>query len=127
MNQSEFGKWFAITAAVGTVLQVSMIAIGHYNEFVKTNVFAAGGMLISLIVGAWFGMKAARSKGGAALGGALVGGDCALIGIALSVALKDTEPMILAVGTIGSAVAGLIGGVVLYALAGTKPAAQAVA
>ena len=126
MNQSEFAKWFAITSFVGTVLQVGMVLVGHTNEFVKNNVFAAGGMLISLIVGAWFGMKAARSKSGAALGGALVGGDCALIGIAISVALKDTEPMILLFGTIGSAVAGLIGGVVLYALAGSKQSTRAV-
>ncbi|MBI5764132.1 MAG: hypothetical protein HZA51_11460 [Planctomycetes bacterium] len=125
MNQQEFVKWFGITSVVGTVLQVGMVLAGHYNEFVKQNVFAAGGMLISLIVGAWFGGVAARSKAGAMAGGALVGGDCALVGIAVSVVLKDSEPMILAFGTMGSAVAGLIGGVVMYALAGSKRSPQA--
>ncbi len=125
MNQQEFVKWFGITSVVGTVLQIGMVIAGHFNEFVKTNVFAAGGMLISLVVGAWFGAVAARSKAGAMAGGALVGGDCALVGIAVSVAIKDTEPMILVFGTLGSAVAGLIGGLILYALAGSKRSPQA--
>lgn len=124
MNQQEFVKWFGITSVVGTLLQVGMVIAGHYNEFVRQNVFAAGGMLISLIIGAWFGAVAARSKAGAMAGGALAGGDCALIGIAVSVAMKDTEPMILVFGTLGSAVAGLIGGIILYALAGSKRAPQ---
>lgn len=124
MNQQEFVKWFGITSVVGTVLQIGMVIAGHFNEFVKNNVFAAGGMFISLIIGAWFGAVAARSKAGAMAGGALAGGDCALIGIAVSVALKDTEPMILVFGTLGSAVAGLIGGIILYALAGSKRSLQ---
>lgn len=124
MNQQEFVKWFGITSVVGTVLQIGMVIAGHFNEFVKNNVFAAGGMFISLIIGAWFGAVAARSKAGAMAGGALAGGDCALIGIAVSVALKDTEPMILVFGTLGSAVAGLIGGIILYALAGSKRSPQ---
>lgn len=43
------------------------------------------------------------------LGGLVAGGVCAFLGIAVSVALKDTAPMILMVGTLGSAVAGLGG------------------
>jgi len=105
---------------VGTVFQIAMVVIGHYNEFVKNNVFAIGGMLVSLVFGALWAKTAARSAGSACLGGAIVGGVCAVIGIAVSVVLGDVPANVLLFGTLGSAVAGLIGGVILYALAGRK-------
>lgn len=46
------------------------------------------------------------------IGGLVAGGACALLGIGVSVALKDTVLPILLVGTLGSAVAGLIGGAI---------------
>ena len=113
-------KW----TVIGTVLQLAMIVAGHYNEFVKNNVFAIGGMAISLIFGAMYG-RAAANKKDASLGGLLVGGVCALIGIAASVALGDTEVAVLGFGTIGSAVAGLIGGVATKAMSGSKSPARA--
>jgi hypothetical protein len=42
----------------------------------------------------------------------VVGGLCALIGIGVSLALKDVAPMILALGTLSSAVTGAIGGAI---------------
>jgi hypothetical protein len=113
-------KWIIL----GTIPQLAMITAGHYNEFVKNNVFAIGGMAISLIFGAMYGRSAANKKD-ASLGGLLVGGACALIGIAASVALGDTEAAVLGFGTAGSAVAGLIGGVVAKALSGNKSPAHA--
>lgn len=106
--------------AVGTVFQIAMVVIGHFNEFVKNNLFAIGGMLISLVFAAIWAKAAARSAGSASAGGAFVGGACAIIGIAVSVALGDVPVNILLFGTLGSAVAGLIGGVILYAVAGKK-------
>lgn len=104
--------------AIGTAAQLAMIVAGHFSEAIRNNVFAVGGMLISLIVGGLYAKAAAGSKGAAAGGGAVVGGLCALIGIIVSVILGDTEPMILAIGTISSAVTGLIGGIVFYLVAG---------
>ena len=98
-------KWLA----VGSVFQLIMVISGHYNEFIAQNVFALGGMGISLIAGAAFAISAGANRGAAALGGAIVGGGCALIGIALSVVLGDVPPMILAAGTVSSAVTGAIG------------------
>jgi len=97
-----------------------MVVTGHYNEFIKTNVFAIGGMTISLVFGALYARSAARSKGGAMLGGLVVGGAGALLGIAVSFLLGDVPAAVLAFGTAGSAVAGLIGGIVLYSIAGAK-------
>lgn len=101
---------------VGTVLQLAMILVGHFNEFVRMNVFAVGGVTISLVVGALYGATSAASAKEGALGGAVVGGACALIGIVVSVLLGDTEPLILVVGTVSSSVTGLIGGAVAAAV-----------
>ena len=107
---------------IGTVLQIAMVAAGHYIPYVALHVFMFGGMGISLIAGLLYG-RAAAGFGGAALGGAIAGGVCAVIGIAISVALGDTESLILGVGTISSAVTGAIGGVLGKLLGGTRMAA----
>ena len=94
---------------IGTVLQVAMVVAGHFVPFVALHVFALGGMAISALAGLVYGRPAA-AYAGAALGGAIAGGGCALIGIALSVLMGDTPAMILAIGTVSSAVTGAIGG-----------------
>jgi hypothetical protein len=94
----------------GTVLQVAMVIAGHYVPFIALHVFMIGGMLISLLAGLFYA-RSARRYVGAAIGGAIAGGLCALLGIAVSVGLGDTLPVILAFGTVASGVTGLIGGV----------------
>jgi len=101
---------------IGTVLQLIMVISGHFNAFIAQNLFAVGGMAISLIAGAGYGASAA-TRGAGAAGGALVGGVCALIGIVVSFALGDVPALILAVGTLSSAVTGAIGGVGMALLA----------
>lgn len=93
----------------GTVLQLIMIAVGHYNAFVKDNLFAIVGILISLIAGLLYARAAKGSWSDSTLGGVIAGAVCALIGIAASVLLKDTPPMILVIGTLSSALGGVIG------------------
>jgi hypothetical protein len=102
----------ALTSAIflGTALQLAMVIAGHFIPFVRNDVFAFGGMAISLVAGFIFGWRAGGGWSERLLGGAIAGGACALIGIAISVVLKDTAPMILAIGTLSSAVTGLIGG-----------------
>ena len=94
---------------IGILLQVAMVVAGHFVPFVALHVFALGGMAISALAGLVYG-RAVAGYGGAALGGAIAGGGCALIGIALSVLMGDTQTMILAIGTVSSAVTGAIGG-----------------
>lgn len=111
--------------AIGTVLQIAMVVGGHYNEFIRMNVFALGGMAISMLFGALWAKSAATSKGGGFGGGALVGGLCAIIGIAVSVILGDTEAAVLAFGTLGSAVMGGLGGLAVFAISGKRSVATA--
>ena len=98
-----------IATTVGLILQLLMVVAGHYLPPVKAK-FAIGGMLISLIAGAIYIRLAQQDWMGALIGGAIAGGVCALLAIAVSVSLKDVPAMILVVGTLGSVVAGLAGG-----------------
>lgn len=107
MNQT-----LIIATGAGLIAQLAMVLSGHYVAFIKDNVFAIGGMVISLLAGLLFAKLAAAGWTPSLVGGLVAGGACALLAIAVSVALKDSAPMILVVGTLGSAVAGLIGGAV---------------
>jgi hypothetical protein len=99
-------------AVIGTALQVAMIVAGHFVPFVRDHVFMFGGMAISALAGLLYARAAGGGWGGAALGGAIAGGLCALIGIAASVLLGDTPMVILAFGTLSSAVTGALGGLI---------------
>jgi hypothetical protein len=89
-----------------------MVIAGHWVEFIRLNLFAVGGMLISAVAGVIYARAARADRKASAIQGALVGGLCALIGIAVSFALGDVPVSILAFGTVGSAVAGAIGGAI---------------
>jgi hypothetical protein len=99
-----------ISTLGGTTLQVAMVVSGHYRPEVA-RLFAVGGMGISLLAGLTYAMLATKStRGSALLGGAIAGATCALLGIGVSVALQDVPVSLLLLGTLSSAVTGLIGG-----------------
>jgi hypothetical protein len=100
-----------IATTVGLILQFAMVIAGHYSIPVK-NGFAVGGMLFSLVAGLVYIRLAPGGWAGACLGGAIAGGLCAIIAIALSVSLKDVPAQILWLGTSASVVTGVIGGAI---------------
>ena len=108
----------------GSALQIAMVVAGHYSPWIAQHVFMLGGMAISTRAGLHYARQVARGYGPGALGGAIAGGACAAIGIALSVALGDTAPLVLALGTAASCVTGALGGVAGAALRKTRPAEQ---
>ncbi|MBX3481462.1 MAG: hypothetical protein KF842_13790 [Caulobacter sp.] len=99
-------------SVVGTGLQLAMIIAGHFIPFIKDNLFAIVGMLISLIAGLIYARAARGALADGLVGGALAGGVCALIGIVASFALGDVPAMVIAFGTLSSAVTGAIGGAI---------------
>ena len=103
---------FTTATVVGTVLQLAMVIAGHWVEFIKLNVFAIGGTLISLVAAVMYARRANVGRGQSAVWGALVGGLCALIGIGVSFLLGDVTASIFMIGTLSSAVAGAIGGTI---------------
>lgn len=96
---------------IGLVVQLVMVVGGHFVASIR-ECFGIVGMLISLIAGVVYVRGTRGSWGDSLIGGALAGGICALIGIAVSCALGDVDAMVLLYGTLGSAVAGLVGGAV---------------
>ncbi len=101
---------------IGTVLQVAMVIAGHYLPVLRDPGFAIGGMGLSALAGWLYARAAPRGNWAPALGGgAIAGGVCALIGIAVSVLFGDVPASLLALGTVGSAATGA-GGAVLARL-----------
>lgn len=105
MDMKTFGR---VTLAA-TAAQVGMVVAGHYSAAVAGG-FALGGMGISLLAGVFYARIARGSWAMSLIGGLLSGGVCAFLGIGVSVFFGDVPPSLLAFGTAGSAVAGLIGG-----------------
>ncbi len=99
-----------LATMLGTVLQVAMVVAGHSNPSIA-GLFAVGGMGFSLIAGLAYAMWARGSKTTSlAVGGAVAGALCALIGIFVSYMLGDVPVSLLALGTLSSAVTGALGG-----------------
>jgi hypothetical protein len=103
---------FRNATIIGTLLQLAMVVSGHWVEFIKMNVFAIGGMLISALAGVIYARSARVDRKKSTIQGAMAGGLCALIGIVVSFFLGDVPANILALGTISSAVTGAIGGAI---------------
>jgi hypothetical protein len=113
--------WLA--TGIGTMLQLIMVIAGHYNASIA-QLFAFGGMGISLLAGVLYSVWAHPATAAAAVrGGAIAGGVCALIGIVVSFFLGDVTAVIIALGTFSSAVTGLIGGLIGRALSPSRAVA----
>jgi hypothetical protein len=99
-----------LATALGTVAQLAMVLTGHSVPAVA-NLFAIGGMSLSLLAGLFYGAVAPQSTLRTATGGgALAGGLSALIGITVSFMLGDVPAWVLAFGTLSSTIAGALGG-----------------
>ena len=94
---------------LGTILQLAMVIAGHFIPAIEQYGFALGGMAISCLAGYVSVRHTSSSWGLALLSGAVVGGMCALIGIAVSTALGDVPAFILLIGTASSTVTGCVG------------------
>ena len=95
---------------VGVVLQVTMVVLGHFIPWVAYHVFEFGGMMISATAAYLYAMHAGKGYFPCATAGAVVGGLCGLVGIALSVVLKDTPSFVIPVGTAICVLTGAVGG-----------------
>ena len=108
-------KAIVIATAIGTIFQVGMVVIGHFVPAVK-GLFGPGGMILSLLAGFLFARLAGITWSDAVIGGGCAGAACAFLGIAVSFLLRDVPASLLALGTVASAVAGVVGGAIAKAI-----------
>jgi hypothetical protein len=95
---------------IGSVLQVAMATLGHGNGAVR-NVYAPGGMGLSLIAGIFYAVFSTEAVTIDNVGGgAIAGAACAFIGILVAVIVGDVPATLLLLGTISSALTGAMGG-----------------
>ena len=97
---------------VGTVLQMLTVILGHFGNLAAEHAigFLFAGMMISATVGYLYAQDVSKGYGRGAYGGAIAGGLCALIGIAVSVLLGDMAPAVLLLRTLISVLTGAVGG-----------------
>ncbi len=97
---------------VGTPLQMLTVMLGHFHGLLAAHAigFLFAGMMISATVGYLYAQDVSKGYGRGACGGALVGGACAAIGIALSVLLGDMTANTLILWTLISVLTGAVGG-----------------
>jgi hypothetical protein len=100
-----------VATLIGSILQVAMVVAGHWLPAVRDG-FMFGGLGLSLAAGAIYVLGGRSSWGSAAAGGAIAGAVSAFAGIAVSCLLGDVAASLLLLGTSGSAVTGLIGGLI---------------
>lgn len=98
-----------IATLVGIGLQVALVVAGHVVRALQDPGFALGGMAFSAIAGWLYARMAGGRWGDTVIGGAIAGGVCAAVGIAVSAALGDVPFMLLLFGTAASIVTGVIG------------------
>jgi hypothetical protein len=95
---------------VGTLLQITLAVLGYYSSWIMVHAFLFGGMMISATSGFLYAQDVGPGWVRGALAGAIAGGVCGFVGIALSVALRDTPASFLWLGTAIAVLTGSVGG-----------------
>jgi 1,4-dihydroxy-2-naphthoate octaprenyltransferase len=97
-------------AVTGIVLQLAMVIIAHYVSWLASNTYIFGMMMISGLAGLLYARDFAKGYGRGALGGAIAGGTCGIIGVSAANILGDVPLLSLPVGAAITILVGAIGG-----------------
>lgn len=104
------GKLLQRVTVAGIALQVTFVVLAHYSAWVRANAADFAVMMISGLAGLFYARDFAKGYPRGALGGAIAGGTCGLIGIATANILGDVGLATLAVGSAITILTGAIGG-----------------
>ena|ERR1700722_9046913 len=112
-NHSELVDNNALQRAifVGTLLQIVFVLIAHFSIWIEGNALLFAGMMTSATVGYLYAQDVAKGYMRGAYGGAIAGGLCAFIGIALSLVLGDLTAGMFLVRDMISILTGAVGGI----------------
>jgi hypothetical protein len=113
MNRAELVDNTALQRAilVGTVLQIFFVLVAHFSAWIETHALLFAGMMTSATVGYLYAQEVAKGYALGAYGGAIAGGLCAFVGIAVAVLLGDMTGGMLVVRDLISILTGAVGGI----------------
>lgn len=104
------GRLLQRAAVTGILLELTMVAVGHYVPWVRVNFYEFGAMMFAGLAGLFYARDFAQGYARGALGGAVVGGTSGLIGISAANILGHVALIVLPVGTVITVLVGAIGG-----------------
>jgi hypothetical protein len=95
---------------VGVVLEIALMIATHFIPFIERQGFLLGGMTISAVAGYLYAMDTGKGYFTSATMAAIVGGAAALIGVGISVAMRDAPTRVVPLFTTICVVTGAVGG-----------------
>jgi hypothetical protein len=95
---------------VGIILELLLVAMGHFRPAFKPTFELFGCMMIAGTAGLLYARDLARGWGSGALGGAAIGAMCGLVAVASANLLGDRPDLFIPYGVMVSTLTGGIGG-----------------
>lgn len=95
---------------VGVLLELGVVAMGHYRPAFRPTFELFGCMLIAGVAGLLYARDLARGYGAGALGGVVVGAVCGLVAVATANWLGDRPDRYIPYGVMVCALCGAVGG-----------------
>lgn len=104
---------FVRALIVGVVLEAALMVAAHFIAVIEQQGFLLGGMTISAVAGYLYAMDTGKGYFTSATMAAIIGGLSALVGVGVSVVLRDAPlhivPMFTTICVVTGAVGGLFG------------------
>lgn len=104
------GKLIQRATITGIILQLTLVIISHYVNWIRVNGSEFGGMMIAGLAGLLYARDFAKGYARGALGGAIAGGTCGIIAICAANILGDVPLLTIPVGGAIMILIGAIGG-----------------
>lgn len=104
------GKLIQRATITGIILQLTLVIISHYVNWIRVNGSEFGGMMIAGLAGLLYARDFAKGYVRGALGGAIAGGTCGIIAICAANILGDVPLLTIPVGGAIMILIGAIGG-----------------
>ena len=95
---------------VGVVLELGLVAMGHYRPAFRPTFELFGCMLIAGVAGLLYARDLARGYAAGGLGGVVVGAVCGLVAVGVATLAGDHPERYIPYGVMVSALCGGVGG-----------------
>ena len=104
------GKLIQRAAITGIFVQLALVMLVHYVAWISITAAQFGAMMVAGVTGLLYARDFASGYAKGALGGAIVGGVCGVIGLSAANILGDVPLLELPIGTGVMTLTGAVGG-----------------